>query len=295
MANIFVRILVVMADGSSCRRRWGVRLGMALMIAAVTVSGCREGAPRAVADPLPSCDRISTWDEGDQKDCQLTSTDHLGLLFQGRTIKKDTGVKRWGEPMEYEVDVHVMSPNGQEQQVITEPAYRPCGNGFFLRDLDGDGRDEVLIMTGCGGTGGENLTVWRAVGDSTQFVRAGEMFGFLTFWRTQDGFVAQYAHSSAASGVVSLYEFVGDRLVEAATLDVEVASVRQPDAGQPWTVTGNTRCALSREDRPSGTLVASDERLKAHGIDPAAAEQHLCAALGDYYGKKIVAGQPAKR
>ncbi|WP_145043526.1 hypothetical protein [Mycobacteroides abscessus] len=161
-----------------------------------------------------------------------------------------------------------------------------AGNGFFLRDLDGDGRDEVLIMTGCGGTGGENLAIWRATGDSTQFVRAGETFGFLNFWRTTDGFVAQYAHSSAASGVVSLYEFVGDRLVRAAALEVAVASFDDPYVTHSWIVTGNTKCALSRGGRPSKALEVGDERLKAHGIDPVAAEQHLCASLGDYYAKR---------
>ncbi len=286
-ANTFGRMLVTMADGSSYQRRWlDVVVGAAVMIAAVTMTGCRTDTPPAVADPLAQCDRISTWDEGDQKDCQLTSTDHVGLLFQGRTIKKSTGAQRFGQSTDYEVEVHVMSPNGQEQQVITEPAYRPCGNGFFLRDLDGDGRDEVLIMTGCGGTGGENLAIWRAVGDSTQFVRAGEMFGFLNFWRTPDGFIAQYAHSSAVSGVVSLYEFVDHRLIPAAALEVAVAGFDDAWTDHPWIVTGNTKCALSREDRPSRTLAISDERLKAHGIDPATAEQRLCAALGDYYAKK---------
>ncbi|TDZ77531.1 hypothetical protein DE4585_04926 [Mycobacteroides salmoniphilum] len=266
--------------------RWGAWVGVAVVIAAMTVSGCRTQTPRAPAESLPACDRISTWDEGDQKDCQLTSTDHVGLLFQGRTIKKDNGAQRFNRPMEYEVDVHVLSPNGKEQQLITEPADKPCGNGFFLRDLDGDGRDEVLIMTGCGGSGGENLAIWRATQDSTQFVRAGEMFGFLNFWRTQDGFIAQYAHSSAASGEVSLYEFVDNRLIQAAALEVTVASFDDPWTTHPWIVTGNTKCALSREGRSPATLADGDVRLKAHGIDPAAVEQHLCAALGDYYGKK---------
>ncbi|WP_157897198.1 hypothetical protein [Mycobacteroides salmoniphilum] len=256
------------------------------MIAAATVIGCHTDAPPAEADPLPSCDRISTWDEGDQKDCQLTSSDRVGLFLQGRTIQKNTGAQRFGDPMGYEVDVRVISPSGREQQVIAEPASRPCGNGFFLRDLDGDGRDELLTITGCGGTGGENLAIWRATGDSTQFVRAGETFGFLKFWRTSDGFFAQYAHSSAASGVVSLYEFVDDRLVQAAALEVAVASFDDPYVTHSWIVTGNTKCALSREGRPPKTLAAGDERLKAHGIDPATAGQHLCAALGDYYAKK---------
>lgn len=278
-------MIVAMADGSSCQRRWrGVRA--AAVIAAATVSGCHTDAPPAGADSLPSCDRISTWDEGDQKDCQLISRDHVGLLFQGRTIQKNTGAQRFGYPMTYEVDVHVMTSGGQEQQVITEPASRPCGNGFFLRDLDGDGRDELLTITGCGGTGGENLAIWRATGDSAQFVRAGETFGFLNFWQTTDGFVAQYAHSSAASGVVSLYEFVGDRLVEAAALEVAVTSLDGPWITHPWIASGNTKCALDREGRPPKTLAAGDDRLKAHGIDPATAEQHLCAALGDYYAKK---------
>lgn len=280
-------MIVAMADGSSCRRRWlGAVVGAMVVISPATVSGCRTVSQPAAADSLPPCDRISTWDEGDLKDCQLISNDYAGLLFQGRTIKKDTGAQRFGYPMGYEVDVHVMSPGGQGQQVIAEPASRACGNGFFLRDLDGDGRDEVLIMTGCGGTGGENLAIWRATGNSTQFVRAGETFGFLNFWRTTDGFVAQYAHSSAASGVVSLYEFIGDRLVQAAALEVAVASFDDPYVTHSWIVTGNTKCALSHGGRPSNALEVGDDRLKAHGIDPVAAEQHLCAALGDYYAKR---------
>lgn len=248
---------------------------MRLSVLFLALSAALPFAPTATADTLPTCDEISTWDEGTRKDCRTESTDGSGLVFEGHTTGTDN------DQTPFRVSVDVLSSDGKHLETITEDAYRQCGNGYFLRDLDHDGRDEVLIITACGGTGGDTLAVWRATGDSHHFERAGEMFGFLNFWRTDDGLIGQYAHSSAASGVVSLYEFAGNRLVKVAALETETADYPQTDAPRNWVVTGNTKCALSVDD---GLPLLN--RLRAHRIDPNSAQQHLCAQLGDFYATR---------
>lgn len=145
----------------------------------------------------------------------------------------------------------------------------------LLQDVDGSGTPVLLVVTGRGGTGGEPMAVWRLNASRTRFVHAGEMFGFRHFYRTAEGFFGNYAHSSAASGTVTLYRWADDKLVTVAVLDTQAAGA-PGDESRAWVRNGDVLCALSEDDDPPGARAQRTAALQAAGIDPAVAQQRLC-------------------
>lgn len=145
----------------------------------------------------------------------------------------------------------------------------------LLQDIDHSGSPVLLVVTGRGGTGGEPMAVWRLTGPPRRFVRAGEMFGFRRFYRTTEGFFGNYAHSSAASGTVTLYRWVGDTLSTVAVLDTQAAEAPK-DESRAWVRTGDVLCALNEDDDPPGAAAQRTAALRAAGLDPATAQQRLC-------------------
>ncbi|HTM85984.1 MAG TPA: hypothetical protein VL179_13980 [Mycobacterium sp.] len=239
-----------------------------LALGALLVAALISPAP-AGADALPGCAAVDSAARGTATDCRTVSTDRSGLVFEGRT--ESVG------PHAYRTAVTVLSPGGQESQVITEDTVHGYAPRYLLRDLDGDGRDELLIITSSGGTGGDGMAVWRATADAATLRRAGEMFGFRKFWKTADGFIAQYAHSGAAAGSVSLYEFVDDTLVTVAVLDVQTLDWPDVPPRHQWEINGDTKCGLSTDDHPPGSLAARNQALRDARIDPDTAAQRFCA------------------
>lgn len=146
----------------------------------------------------------------------------------------------------------------------------------LLQDIDHSGTPVLLVVTDRGGTGGEPMAVWRSNGDK-QFVRAGEVFGFRTFYRTPEGFFGNYAHSGAGAGGVTLYRWDGDTLAEVLVLDVQVPEwTKLPSDKREWIRNGNVDCTLNDSDYPPGALARRDDAMKAAGVDPATAAQHFC-------------------
>ncbi|WP_066896688.1 hypothetical protein [Mycolicibacterium houstonense] len=147
----------------------------------------------------------------------------------------------------------------------------------LLQDIDQSGTPVLLVVTGRGGTGGEPMAVWRPTGQPKRFVRAGELFGFRTFYRTPEGFFGNYAHAGAGAGVVTLYRWDGDNLAEAVVLDVQVPEwPKRPDDTREWIRNGNTDCTISDEDYPPGARATRMASMKAAGVDPATAAQQFC-------------------
>jgi len=237
---------------------WAAVLGAAL---------CAAGPARG--DALPDCATVDRYAAGAASDCRTVSTDRLGLTFEGRT----TAVG----PHSYRTAVTVLDGGGDQRQVITEHTDHDYAPRYLLRDLDADGRDELLIITGSGGTGGETMAVWRARDEATTFAPAGEVFGFRTFWQTADGFTAQYAHLGARAGTVTLSRFVDDQLVTVAELRVQAADWPEPPGHPDWERNGATKCALSRDDHPPGALAERTAALRDADIDPAGAQHRFCA------------------
>ncbi|ODR08337.1 hypothetical protein BHQ15_09590 [Mycolicibacillus koreensis] len=226
-------------------------------------------ASPARGDEMPDCSDIERPAIGATSDCRTVSTDRLGLTFEGHTTTVG--------PHSYRTAVTVIAPGRGSPQVITEDTDHDYGPRYLLRDLDADGRDELLIITDSGGTGGETMTVWRARGEETTYAPAGEVFGFRTFWQTADGFTAQYAHLGARAGTVTLSRFVDDHLVTVAELRVQAADWADPPGHVDWETHGATKCALSEDDYPPGALAARTAALRDAGIDPAGAQHRFCA------------------
>jgi hypothetical protein len=145
----------------------------------------------------------------------------------------------------------------------------------LLQDIDRSGTPTLLVVTGRGGTGGEPMAVWRLTGSRDRFVRAGEMFGFRRFYRTAEGFFGNYAHSSAASGTVTLYRWFNDTLDTVAVLDTQAAGAPK-DETRTWVRTGDVLCALNEDDDPPGAEARRTEALRAAGLNPATAREQLC-------------------
>lgn len=143
----------------------------------------------------------------------------------------------------------------------------------FVQRFEGDGFGQLLVVTTTGGSGGSGKAVWRAQGPQGPFVRGGELFGFPGRVATTDeGFSAIYAHSSAVSGVYTVFRFDGDRVVELLDVPVAAASVdAQPSDGEgPIIRNGGTNC---RAVRPEPQQAAA---LRAAGVAAADPGAQFC-------------------
>lgn len=144
--------------------------------------------PTATADnALPSCRQAAAVINPDHQlehvDCHLRSDDRIGLGFD---------VTYWptGDAAPKAAKVVVTGPSGEVTQTIDELLERSSPAGVGLQDLDGDGRDEVIIPMGRAPfNGGLNtrFSVWRPVGDSMHFERA-QMVGQAVY-PSGDGYV----------------------------------------------------------------------------------------------------------
>lgn len=222
-------------------------------MALLVLAGGSVSEPAAADPSVPDCANVSLDYGQDLAEQHI----HCQLRPTADTILDVSSDPAWS-----------FTRGGASPQTFREPtdAIGQTGVLPLLADIDGDGTPELLVVTGRGGTGGEPMAVWRLAGRSQQFVRAGALFGQRRFYQTPDGFFGLYAHSSAASGVVSLYRWVDDKLTGVAALDVEVAGFTP--APRDWVHNGNTSCALSSGDQGAA--------LRAAGVDPATAQRHFC-------------------
>jgi hypothetical protein len=206
---------------------------------------------------LPDCGKASA--EEPKLDCAITSSGGAKITLEAIGPRPYT--------------IKVFDANGVQQQVFVQQDPDPDRAGLpEFKDLDGDGRDEVLIPTSGGGSAGRVYEVWRENGGSARFADAGQVFGLGLFNRTSDGkFFAQYGASGAGAMAFDFYRFAGTELVEVLRLDVR----RKIDEASGEVV--GVTCALSGDGYPEGARARRDEALKAAGLDPATAQQRYCA------------------
>ncbi|EFV12693.1 hypothetical protein [Segniliparus rugosus] len=198
----------------------------------------------AQADPLPQCDS----DHKHTDDCQIQSADPVGLRFEKR---RSGGI----------AEVRVLTKDGALAQNIEQPvnAQERLTGVPSVQDLDGDGRDELLISIESGGThGNSDWAIWRATGDSTRFQRVdGVLFGG-EFWSAGDDLFAVWGSGPMRSWRTTVYRFEGNRIAEVAAV--------QDD--------GFT--SLDNQHHPCYLLEQDD--LARYGLTPETARDRFCAS-----------------
>jgi hypothetical protein len=256
----------------------------ALLIAGVLVAACSPGtepvedaaneAPVETASgpsvepaaqkrmPLPDCGEVRPEDAGGDvfthQDCRLQSADAAGLAFEARYSQP-------APDQQQRIAIQVVGPGDATLQTIEETIEHTFG-APLLQDVDGDGRDELLVPLL---TGNVNTTwaVWRATGEETTFKRIGELSG-VDLGHTEDGYVTAAGRSSAKSFVVHYFRIENDALKP--VVDVTVTAL---ELGPDDKIVAET-CEV--ED--AGGLAAT-------GLDAAAAKAKFCedpAATGIY-------------
>lgn len=183
------------------------------LVAVVAALLCAAGVPscRVGTDSLAQCRNILS--SAGAKNCEFTSTDALGLRFEKRIVGTSARIR-------------IFTRSGVMVQTVSHAIEDSPESGIMLlRDLDGDGRDELLLSLDTGGAHpNSHWALWRTTGNSTQFraVRAphlrddvmhdvGALFGS-DFWHAGDGFIAEYGTGPTRSWLTRIYRFDGDEL-----------------------------------------------------------------------------------
>ncbi|TDH24317.1 hypothetical protein [Mycobacteroides franklinii] len=227
----------------------------ALVVGAFTLLGTGLAPSPAYADVLPECSDKFTNLSG--PDCQLTSTDSQGLRFEKRIM--DTAAQ-----------IRVLDRDGMLVQTLDDHLDGSVDSGvMLLRDLDGDGRDEVLLSLDTGSAHpNSHWVLWRATEDSTQLAvvpaphldddtmhSPGAFFG-VDFWHAGDGFIAEYGVGPMRSWLTRIYRFTGEELVP--VVSVQNDGVKTDGSVPP--------CHLEK-----------DYGLDRFGLSPEAARDRFCA------------------
>lgn len=156
--------------------------------ATIATAAAILGPPAAHADePLPSCQQsaavITPESQLEHVDCRLHSADRVALNF-------DAAYWPTNDPEPKAVKVVVRDAAGELVQTIDELLEPSSPAGAGLRDLDGDGRDELIIPMGQSPfNGGLNtrFSVWRTDGERMHFERT-QMVGQAVY-PSGDGYV----------------------------------------------------------------------------------------------------------
>lgn len=238
--------------------RAAMRLPVLAVVAAI-VSAVASPAAGADAD-LPSCPRSTTVINPESvlphPDCRLRSGDRIGLAFD---------VSYWSlEPDQppRAVKVVVTNPAGEVVQTVDEMLEPSSPAPAGLQDLDGDGRDELIIPMArhsYNGSPNTRFAVWRA-NDDRQHLERTQMVGQAVY-PSGDGYVVSNGGSPTSRDLTFyLPTRAGFTLVVVLTIEAEQV---EPGTGRVLTVT----CRAHQEDG-----------LHAVGMDVYQAEDHFCAS-----------------
>ncbi|UFS99732.1 hypothetical protein [Nocardia huaxiensis] len=141
-------------------------------------------------------------------DCTLESHDDTGITFD---------VKRTGSGNAVTVTIDVHDANHELTQTITEPDTQSMAENPKLRDIDGDGRDELMVPLQ---SAANNLAyaVYHSY-DGVEFVRAGEVSG-LGIESTADGYTAISAKNGTQGWDIGFWTFASGKLIPLVTAQV---------------------------------------------------------------------------
>ncbi|APA97041.1 hypothetical protein [Nocardia seriolae] len=162
--------------------------------------------PAAPVSTLPPCGDIAS--AATPPDCYLQSRDPAGLTFE---------VRHSGSGEQTSVSITVLDPTGAPVQAIAERAVGAAEPR--LRDLDDDGRDELIIpiMLASANT---RYIVYRATGDAVHLQRAGELAG-IGLDTSAAGYTVVTARESYELWKIEFWTFDADRLQPLVTAQVQ--------------------------------------------------------------------------
>jgi hypothetical protein len=233
-----------------------VAIGTVVAIAAA-VAAC----PAAVADNgLPPCPQTAAVINPEtplgHPNCRLHSGDHVGLNFDvAYWSAGDVSAPR-------AVQVTVTNASGAVVQTINELLEPSSPAGVGLADLDGDGRDELIIpmdRTSFNGNLNTRFSVWRAVGDGTHYERT-QMLGQAVY-PSGDGYVVTNGGALTSRDLTFyLPTAAGFTVIVALTIEAEQVD---PDTGRVTSVS----CRAHQE-----------QGLQIVGMDVHQAEATFCAS-----------------
>ncbi|MGW3544151.1 hypothetical protein ACWDNI_26915 [Nocardia niigatensis] len=162
--------------------------------------------PVTPVSDLSPCGDIAT--TATPPDCYLQSHDAAGLTFE---------VRHRGTGQQGSVDITVLDPVGAQVQSIAEQAVGTTEPR--LRDLDNDGRDELVIpiMLASANT---RYVIYHAGGDG-QFRRAGELAG-IGIDTSAAGYTVVTARDSYELWNIEFWTFDAERLQPLVTAEVRL-------------------------------------------------------------------------
>ncbi|WP_405484154.1 hypothetical protein [Nocardia sp. NBC_00511] len=190
-------------------------LAVATLLAAASCSG--HGGPDTPAgnapgganpveplSDLPPCGDIGT--TATPPDCALQSRDSAGLAFE---------VRHSGP----QLAVTVLDSSGSQVQTLTEHPVHTQAEPR-LRDLDGDGRDELIVPLDLT-TANIRYAVYHATGDATRLERAGELAG-IGIDLSAAGYTVVTARDSYEKWQIEFWTFAADILQPLVTAEVQL-------------------------------------------------------------------------
>ncbi|OHV01581.1 hypothetical protein [Mycobacterium talmoniae] len=234
-----------------------VRPVLALVTAAISAAGALS--PTATADfALPACPRSATVINPESvlphQDCRLHSGD--GLNFDITHWSADAG-----QPPQA-VKVVVTDGTGETVQTINEMLEPSSPSPVGLQDLDGDGRDELVVPLArhsFNGSPNTRFAVWRADGDRQHLERT-QMVGQAVY-PSGDGYVVSNG-GALSSRDLTFYLPTGAGFTLVVVLTMEAEQV-DADSHRVLTVS----CRAHQEDG-----------LHAIDMDVYQAEDTFCAS-----------------
>lgn len=198
---------------------------------------------------LPACGDIGT--AATPPDCVLQSRDWTGFAFEVR--HGDTGGSNTL------TTITVLDAEGSTLQTITEKGWATPA-GPRLRDLDDDGRDELIIPVFFA-TANTAYAVYHASGSALEYQRAGQLSG-IGIDTSTSGYTITSARAGYASWDVAFWTFIEDRLHQVVTAEV------RPIEGSDGKVAG-TVCKVVDAGGLSDTGLSLDEARTQFCAEPA--------------------------
>ncbi|AYF78233.1 hypothetical protein D7D52_35330 [Nocardia yunnanensis] len=197
------------------------------------------GVPAAPVSDLPPCGDIAS--AATPPDCSLQSRDTAGLSFE---------VRHNGTGQQAAVTITVLDPNGTNIQSFTEKAVGTTAPR--LRDLDNDGRDELIIPILLASANTRYL-VYHATGASVHFQRAGELAG-IGLDTSAGGYTVVTARDSYELWRIQFWTFDADTLQPLVTAEVKLLDDGTGHVGgSECTVTDSGGLSRTGLDLPQAT------------------------------------------